>query len=137
MTFRKGATGKQIKMPNDAAAILARFAAKRQEHFIVLTLDGGHVVVQGHIVTIGLANRTQVHPREVFYPAIIDNAVGIIIAHNHPSDRAPSPSLEDDGVTQRLVDAGDVLGIPVLDHIIVSRQGYFSYLEHNILPVAK
>ncbi|ADK81591.1 JAB domain-containing protein [Sediminispirochaeta smaragdinae] len=122
----------KINNPVDAYDLLSRYASERQDHFIVLTLDGAHQVNGQHIVTIGLANRTLVHPREVFYPAIVDNAVAIIVAHNHPSGQI-LPSPEDEQITQRLHDAGEILGIPVLDHIIIGNGRYYSFAEAGSL----
>jgi DNA repair protein RadC len=93
-----------------------------------MTLDGSHQTINVHEITKGLANRTLVHPREVFAPAIEDRAVAIIIAHNHPSGKT-DPSGEDLDITKRLVDAGTILGIPVLDHVIVGRENYTSLKE--------
>jgi DNA repair protein RadC len=105
--------------------LLIRYGHKRQEHFIVITLDGNHHAIRQRAVTIGLVNRTIVHPREIFYPAIVDNASAIVVAHNHPSG-ALVPSEEDKEVTEVLVKAGEVLGIPVLDHIIIGASDYLS-----------
>lgn len=123
----------KITMPADAADFLKSFSRKRQEHFVVLTLNGAHFTIRRHTVTIGLANRTMVHPREVFFPAIKDNAVAIIVAHNHPSGQVV-PSDEDRAVTKRLKEAGEVLGIPVLDHVVIGKEGrYYSFLENGAL----
>lgn len=100
----------------------------RQEHFMVITLDGAHAVIKARIVTSGLVNRTVVHPREVFAPAITDNAVAVILVHNHPSGKM-QPSEEDREITSRLDAAGELLGIQVLDHIIVGKSGYYSFKE--------
>ena len=81
--------------------MLTRYARKKREHFIVVTLDGAHHVERIHIVSIGLVNRTMVHPREVFVKAISDHAAAVIIAHNHPSGKL-APSMEDDEVTFRI-----------------------------------
>jgi DNA repair protein RadC len=120
--------GGQIREASDAAGYLAAERAAEQEHFIVLTLDGSHKVIKKHTVTIGLADRSQVHPRETFRTAILDNAVSIIIAHNHPSGSLEA-SVNDLLTTRRLVDAGALLRIPVVDHIIVSRDGMVSIRE--------
>jgi len=122
----------QIRVPSDAVSVLKLFAGKRQEHFVVLTLNGTHWTIRRHVVTIGLANRTMVHPREVFWPAIQDNAVAIIVAHNHPSGQI-DPSNEDREVTRRLVAAGEIMGIPVLDHVIIGRDRYYSFLESGLI----
>lgn len=117
-----------ITHPAIAYEALKGFVTRRQEHFIVLTLRTNHEVIRRHVVTKGLLNRALVHPREVFYPAIKDNAAAIIVAHNHPSGNT-EPSREDVEVTARLRSAGEILGIPVLDHVIVGRRGYYSFLE--------
>ncbi|PKL23540.1 MAG: DNA repair protein RadC [Chloroflexi bacterium HGW-Chloroflexi-5] len=125
----------KIAAPEDAYAVLKRFATMRQEHFLLLTLDGAHQVIRSKIVTIGLTNRTIVHPREVFKPAIADAATSVVIAHNHPSGNV-EPSPEDRDITYRLVKAGAIIGIEVLDHIIIGKQGYFSFLEHGLMQIS-
>jgi DNA repair protein RadC len=93
-------------------------------------------VIRANLISIGLVNRTVVHPREVFYPAIIQNACAIIISHNHPSGRL-DPSMEDRDITDRLRQAAEVLGIALLDHVIISKDGYYSFVEHGLLDPAK
>lgn len=122
----------KISSPSDASRVLGHFARKRQEYFLVLTLDGAHQVIRLKIISVGLVNRTVVHPREVFRPAIEDAATAVIIAHNHPSGNL-DPSVEDRDITDRLVKAGDLLGIPVLDHLIIAKEGYYSFLEQGLL----
>ena len=90
-----------------------------REHFVALYLDGANQVASYSIVSIGTANASMVHPREVFQRAILAGAVSIIIAHNHPSGIL-TPSEEDHKVTQRLKEAGEILGIKLLDHLIVT-----------------
>ena len=121
----------RIASPKDVFVALKQFHGKRQENFLVLTLDGAHQVIGIRIVTTGILNRTLVHPREVYSYAIIDNAAGIVVAHNHPSN-CLTPSSEDVEVTQRLKAAGEILGIPLLDHIIFSKDGYLSFVERGI-----
>jgi DNA repair protein RadC len=103
------------------------------ECFVCITLDGCHKIIGTYVISKGLVNRTLVHAREVFRHAIADNAVAIIIAHNHPSGDL-TPSEDDKETTKRMKRAGDILGIKVLDHLIVSPsvQGYFSFLENRI-----
>lgn len=84
------------------------------------------------MVTVGLVNRSQGHPREVFADPITGRAATIIIAHNHPSGDL-IPSKEDTEVTRQLKAAGETLGIKLLDHIIFNNKGYYSFLEHNEL----
>lgn len=120
--------GGRFTRAEDAIPYLSAERAALQEHFLVLTLDGSHQVIKKHTITIGLADRSLVHPRETFRPAILDMAVCIIIAHNHPSGSL-EPSANDLLTTKRLCDAGSLLRIPVLDHIILSRDGIRSIRE--------
>jgi DNA repair protein RadC len=99
-----------------------------QEEFHIVTLDSQHQVVDLHQISVGCLDRSLVHPREVFRPAIKDAAKAILLVHNHPSGD-PTPSAEDLRVTQRLEEAGHTLGIGVLDHIIVARSGSVSIQE--------
>lgn len=111
---------------------LDKLRVKEKEHFFCITLDGAHQIIDIHVVSIGLVNRTLVHPREVFRPAIKDNATAVIVGHNHPSGSL-QPSDEDKDVTRRLRQAGDLVGIKVLDHIIVSpTKGFLSMLESSL-----
>lgn len=121
-----------VRSPADAYKSLERYKNKRNEHFFVITLDGAHAVIAVRIVSIGLLNRTIVHPREVFIHAIRDNSAAVICVHNHPSG-ALSPSTEDIDITNRLRDAGELLGIAMLDHLIISKNGYYSMVEHGHL----
>ena len=124
----------RIRMPQDLIQFLGKYTTKKQEHFIAITLAGNHTIIRVRIVSIGLVNRTLVHPREVFSPAIKDNAVSLIVAHNHPSGDL-EPSSEDREVTRRLVSAGELLGIPVLDHIIFAKNNrYISLVERGEMP---
>ncbi|HBE46453.1 MAG TPA: hypothetical protein DDW14_03650, partial [Spirochaetaceae bacterium] len=122
--------GTRITMPKDAYPLLIHFADLRQEHFIVISLNGGHEVNAVREITKGLINKTVVHPREVFADPITDRACAVIVAHNHPSGNL-EPSEEDLDITKRLRQSGDILGIPVLDHLVFSETGYFSFVEHG------
>lgn len=124
--------GTKISSPIDSFSILHKYSAKRKEYFIALLLNGAHEVIKEEVISIGTVNRTVVHPREVFYPAILHCSVAIIVCHNHPSGKV-EPSNEDREITQKLKDASDILGIALLDHIIVGRSGYFSFVEHGLL----
>jgi DNA repair protein RadC len=99
-----------------------------QEEMHVLTLNGNHRVIRSHQVTIGLLNSTPVHPREIFRPAILDAAASIMLVHNHPSEN-PRPSPEDLKATENIEAAGKLIGIKLLDHIVVSRDGCTSIFE--------
>lgn len=122
----------KIGRPQDIYNVLKRYANARTERFICLTLDGAHQVIKANIISIGLVNRTVVHPREVFYPAIVQNACAVVISHNHPSG-CLDPSPEDREITDRLHQASEVLGIALLDHVILSRKGFYSFVEHGLL----
>lgn len=118
----------KISQPTDVVAIFSEYADKDVEYFLVVTLDGKHSVINCHVISKGILDKTIVHPREVFFEAIKDRASAIIIGHNHPSGSL-TPSREDNLLTKRLVDAGELMGIKVLDHVIVSKEGYYSFLE--------
>lgn len=121
----------RVKFPRDIHSLLwDYFNGKEQEHFVAVLLNGSHEPVKVVLVSIGLVNRTLVHPREVFREAIKDNIVAVIVAHNHPSGNS-DPSKEDDEVTKMLVNAGKVVGIEVLDHMIITSRDYYSYCEHK------
>ena len=117
-----------ITKPITLMPYLADLASETQEHFLVITLDGHHQVIKRHVVTIGLANQSQIHPRETFKPAIVDHAVSIIVAHNHPSGHMQA-SEADLSATKRLFDAGKILGIPLLDHLIFHGSQVYSIRE--------
>lgn len=123
-----------INSPADSANLLEQFLENcDRECFLVLALDVKHQPTAIHTVSVGTLNSSLVHPREVFKMAILGNAGSIILAHNHPSGD-PTPSKEDMEVTKRLVEAGKILGIEVLDHIIIgSNSRYVSFKEKGIL----
>ena len=108
--------------------ILRESSDNSREHFIALFLDGGHQVASYSIVSIGTANFTTAHPREVFQRAISAGAVALVIAHNHPSGQI-EPSREDHDATRQLKAAGELLGIKLLDHIIVTDEAHYSFQE--------
>ena len=123
----------KIINPSDVFPLIKRYSNKKQEHFLVLTIDAASHVIRVHLASIGLLNRTLIHPREVFVRAIKDNAASIILAHNPPSGNV-EPSREDREATQRLVKAGTLLGIEVLDHLIIGRSRFYSFRESGDLP---
>jgi len=125
------APSSQIRCPQDAADILYKYLGNEdREHFVVLLLDTKHKVIGINTVSIGSLDSAIVHPREVFKPAILANVSGIIVAHQHPSGD-PTPSPEDISVTKRLVEAGRILGIDVLDHIVVGDGTYKSIKDSS------
>lgn len=122
--------GEVIKAPVDVMAHLEAYRFESQECFLILTLDGSHQLIQLHEVTRGLVNKSQCHPREVFRRAILDNAVSVILAHNHPSGNL-ALSAADIGAIKKLVEASRIIGIEVLDHLVVSPKGHGSAREEN------
>jgi len=120
--------GAKIETPADLLFHVRHYADRKQEHFLCASINGANEILNIRVVSIGLIDRTPVHPREVFGDALADRASAIIVAHNHPSGSL-EPSPFDVEVTRQLKDAGTVLGIALLDHIIFNRSGYFSFLE--------
>ncbi len=114
-----------IDSPDKAADQLADIRDKKQEYFVCLTLDGANRLISKRIITIGTLTSSLVHPREVFAEAISDRAASIIVAHNHPSGNLQS-SDADRQVTERLKEAGTLLGINLVDHIIVTSKDFAS-----------
>lgn len=120
---------KKILAPSDVVpAIREHLGSPDREHFVVVMLTTKHAIIGMNTVSVGSLNQTIIHPREIFKPAFISNAAAIILAHNHPSGDT-TPSIEDTEVSKRLVEAGKLLGIEVLDHIIVG-DGFYSMKEH-------
>ena len=120
-----------VRSPKDAASVLWECVKESdREKFVVLLLDSKNSIIGVTIVSVGILDSALVHPREVFKPAILCNAAAIILAHNHPSGD-PSPSSEDRRVTQRLHEAGTLLGIEVLDHVIVGEKDRFVSLKER------
>lgn len=114
-----------IASTDDAVEQLKDLRSKKQECFVVLTLDGANRLISNEIVFQGTLDRSIIHPREIFARAIEDRAASIIVAHNHPSGNA-SPSEEDIAATKRIQEAGELLGIKVLEHIIVTKNEQWS-----------
>lgn len=122
----RGKVPRVIRGPDDVIALVGKKLRKEaREHFLVLLLNARHEVLGKETVSIGSLNASIVHPREVFKPAVLQSAASIILVHNHPSGD-PEPSEEDLSITKRLVRAGDLLGIGVLDHVIVAERGVVS-----------
>ncbi|RJQ66066.1 MAG: DNA repair protein RadC [Desulfobacteraceae bacterium] len=122
--------GFKIAFPPDAYPLIRHIADRAQEHFICISLNGANEVIAVRTVSVGLVNRALVHPREVYADPITDRATAIIVAHNHPSGNL-SPSQDDLAVTRQLKEAGQTLGIRMLDHIIFNREKYYSLLENG------
>jgi DNA repair protein RadC len=117
---------KPLMTPEDILPHLKFIRSKKQEYVVCLSLDSGNRLIARRVVTIGTLDTSLIHPREVFAGPLKDRAASIIVAHNHPSD-GPNPSGADIVVTQQLVAAGQLLGVKVQDHIIVSRLSFFSF----------
>lgn len=122
----------KVTKPEDILRLLPDLASKRQEHFICITLNGAGEVLGNRVITVGLLNHSLVHPREVFADAITDRAASVICVHNHPSGSL-EPSSQDIAITRQLKEAGALVGIPLIDHIIVSRAGHASLRERGLL----
>lgn len=122
-----------INSAEDALSLLDDIRDKKQEYFVCISLDGANRLIAKRVVTIGTLNSNLIHPREVFADVISDRAASIIIAHNHPSGTL-RPSDNDVNITKRLVASGTILGISVLDHVIVTKDAYFSLADHKLLP---
>jgi DNA repair protein RadC len=115
-----------IGQPADAAAFIRSVLPDNsREHFVTLHLDGAHQVIAYSITGTGGANFCHVHPREVFQTAFLVGAVALVVGHNHPSNSI-TPSVEDRKITERLKEAGDLLGIKVLDHVLVCEELFYS-----------
>ncbi len=114
-----------VTEPERVSTLCRGLARLRVEVFQVLLLDARHHLIRKVTVSRGSLNASIVHPREVFRPAIVASAGAILLVHNHPSGH-PEPSRDDLELTKRLVRAGELLGIPVLDHIIIVKSGYLS-----------
>jgi len=102
------------------------------EEFHLLTLDAQNRITRAVLITRGILNSSLVHPREVFRAAIAEAAAAVIVVHNHPSGN-PVPSADDRAVTRQLVEAGRLLDMPVVDHVIVAGDRYFSFAEAGLL----
>jgi DNA repair protein RadC len=122
----------RITNASDVYHALAEYSCKEQEHFMLITLDGASKIIEKRVIFIGTLNQSLVHPREVFRPAILDNAAGIIIAHNHPSGTLEA-SRADVQITKRLKEVSKLVGIELLDHVIISKNGYYSFSDEGML----
>ena len=124
-----------IAGPSVVGPLLATLTEDRpQEVFAVMTLTTKHHPIRFYEISVGTLDATLIHPREIFRPAILDNAAALIATHNHPSGD-PEPSREDRAVTARLSEAGTLLGFTLLDHIVTGHRGrYFSFREAGWMP---
>jgi len=122
----------KVLVPQDVLPMVADIAGKQQEHFVCISLNGANEVIEKRVITVGLLDKSQVHPREVFADVIADRAAAVIFAHNHPSGEL-QPSEADLRIHSQLAEAGRILGLRVLDHVIVTRKGYYSFQESGLI----
>lgn len=121
-----------ISSPESALDHLTDIRNQKKEYFVALYLNARNELIHKEIISIGTLTRSLVHPREVFAPALIHSAASILVAHNHPSGD-PTPSEDDLLVTKRLQGAGDLLGIALFDHLIVTKDSYCSFRQGGYL----
>jgi DNA repair protein RadC len=121
-----------IASPAEVYTLVQSLATKKQEHFVCLYLDARHQLLCQETITIGTISSSLVHAREIFAPALSCRASGLILVHNHPSNDT-QPSREDMVATDRLVAAGELLDIPVLDHVIIGHKKWFSFKQEKLL----
>ena len=129
---RRNHLGAHIRSPDDIVPYVKHYAMSQKEHFLAITLNGGHDIIQIHVVSVGTVNQAIIHPREVFVDAIKENASAIILCHNHPSGKA-IPSDKDIDTTRHLIEVSKIIGIAILDHIIIDCENYFSFMENKLL----
>ncbi len=115
-----------IQSTEDVIGQTKEYVDKKQEYLVALYLNARHELLQKETIGIGTLNSMQIEPKEIFRPALMSPCAGLIVVHNHPSGD-PTPSDNDISFTKRVLDAGEVLGIPLLDHVIVSRTSYYSF----------
>jgi len=130
--FLKDKAAALILSPREVWEELKDIRDNKKEHFVIFFLDTQNQEIKREIISVGILNSSLIHPREVFEPAIKNLASHIIIAHNHPSGSL-EPSNEDIAVTKRLADAGSLLGIEILDHVIVTKTSYVSFKEQSLI----
>lgn len=117
-----------IKNSQDVLSLTYDLRDKKKEHLVCLYLNARNALLKKEIISVGLLNKTLLHPREIFYPATELNAASVILVHNHPSGDS-SPSEKDNQIIEKIVQAGEIMGIPVIDFIIVSVNGNYSFFE--------
>ncbi len=123
-----------FRTPAEAAAhLLPLFGARRVEQFGLVLLDGRHRMIRPAVISVGTLDATIVEPRDIFREALAGSAAAVIVFHNHPSGD-PSPSGADVRLTERLVTAGEIVGVPVVDHLVLADNRYFSFREAGTLP---
>lgn len=123
------------RLANSASVFLAMkkfYAGADRESLVVLCVDTKNRITAMNVASVGILNGSMVHPREVFKPAILANAAAIILVHNHPSGD-PAPSPEDRKVTQNILEAGKIMNIALLDHIVIGERNYYSFKDNGLI----
>lgn len=110
--------------------MIQHYADRKQEHFLRISINGANEIMNVRVVSIGLVNKSHVHPREAFADVISERASAVIVAHKHPQGEL-KPSNEDFQITKQLKDTARVLGLSLLDHIMINAKGYYSFAEHD------
>lgn len=129
----RGKAPKAIRGPDDVVSVLGRkLQHEQREHFLVILINARHEVLGKETISIGSLKASIVHPREVFKPATLQSAASVVLVHNHPSGD-PEPSEEDLSITRRLVEAGELIGVSVLDHVIVAGRGVVSLRARQLI----
>lgn len=129
---RRGILRSAINAPKDVIPFLQHYTLMPTEHFITVTVNGAKEILSTRVVSVGTINKALIHPREVFANAVSEYASGIICCHNHPCGQC-YPSNADIDSTKILQKAAKILGIAFMDHIIITKEDYFSFLEHGML----
>ena len=121
-----------LSTPSEIIPFIQNYAMQAQEHFLCVTLNGAREIISIRVICTGSGNMAIIKPSDVFANAIKEHASAIIVSHNHPSGN-PAPSMQDIKTTLKLYQAAEILGISLLDHIIITKRNYFSFLEHGII----
>ena len=125
-----------LDSPSDIIPYIQSYTMQKQEHFLCVSLNGSMEIISIRVICMGASNMAIIRPPEVFAEAIKEHASAIVLCHNHPGGN-PNPSSKDIKTTLRLYQAAELLGISILDHIIITKTGYFSFLEHNLMDEEK
>jgi DNA repair protein RadC len=126
----------QVHNPKDVIPFIKHIAMQSAEHFVAITLNGAKEIMNIRVLCVGAGNMAVLKPSEIFSEALKEHASGIILSHNHPGGHA-EPSGQDLATTEHLLRASELLGLALLDHIIITKNSYFSFLEHGLLPTLK
>lgn len=121
-----------IRQPSDILPFVKQYSLSTAENFITVTLTGSNQLISIRICAVGSDNMACIKSRQVFFEAVKENASAMILVHNHPSGTL-TPSIPDLSMTKKMVRAGDEIGISVVDHLIITKEGYFSFAEHGII----